>query len=349
MTEIRVPTLGELITEATVGKWFKQPGDAVAVDEPLVELETDKVTLEVPAPAAGVLGDIAAKDGDTVAVGALLGQIKDGAGAAPRPHAAHRRQAGGRRRSPAKSADQAVGAGPNCRRRAKCRRRLRRVPMPPSVRKLAAESGVDPAKVDGSGMHGQVTKGDMMAAIERAASAPTPVPTPAQMRAPSPADDAVARRARAHDAAAPDHRAAAEGRAEHRRHAHDLQRGRHGRGDGHAQSVQGAVREEARGEARLHGLLRARLHPGLEGNPRRQRRDRRHRHRLQELLSHWRRRRHREGPGGAGGARRRHDVARRHREDDFRFRQARARRPAQDRGACRAAPSRSPTAASTAR
>src|SRR5690348_6405801 len=82
MTEIRVPTLGESVTEATIGKWFKKPGDKVAVDEPLVELETDKVTIEVPAPAAGVLGDVAAKDGDTVAVGALLGEIKDGAGAA---------------------------------------------------------------------------------------------------------------------------------------------------------------------------------------------------------------------------------------------------------------------------
>ena len=81
MAEIRVPTLGESVTEATIGKWFKQPGDAVTVDEPLVELETDKVTIEVPAPAAGVLSDIAAKDGDTVAVGALLGQIKEGAGA----------------------------------------------------------------------------------------------------------------------------------------------------------------------------------------------------------------------------------------------------------------------------
>src|ERR1700739_559240 len=83
MTEIRVPTLGESVTEATIGKWFKKPGDPVAVDEPLVELETDKVTIEVPAPAAGVLGDIAAKDGDTVAVGAVLGQIKEGVGAAP--------------------------------------------------------------------------------------------------------------------------------------------------------------------------------------------------------------------------------------------------------------------------
>src|SRR5260370_6389407 len=82
MTDIRVPTLGESVTEASIGKWFKQPGDAVAVDEPLVELETDKVTIEVPAPAAGTLSEIAAKDGDTVAVGALLGQIKDGATAA---------------------------------------------------------------------------------------------------------------------------------------------------------------------------------------------------------------------------------------------------------------------------
>src|SRR5215469_5024832 len=82
MTEIRVPTLGESVTEATIGRWFKKAGEQVAVDEPLVELETDKVTIEVPAPAAGVLSEIAAKDGETVAVGALLGQIKDGAGAA---------------------------------------------------------------------------------------------------------------------------------------------------------------------------------------------------------------------------------------------------------------------------
>ena len=90
MTEIRVPTLGESVTEATIGKWFKKPGDAVAVDEPLVELETDKVTIEVPAPAAGVLEEIAAKDGETVAVGALLGQIKEGARA---PRSRHDRRA----------------------------------------------------------------------------------------------------------------------------------------------------------------------------------------------------------------------------------------------------------------
>ena len=79
-TEIRVPTLGESVTEATIGRWFKKAGEAVAADEPLVELETDKVTVEVPAPIAGVLSEIKAKDGDTVAVGALLGSIAEGAG-----------------------------------------------------------------------------------------------------------------------------------------------------------------------------------------------------------------------------------------------------------------------------
>jgi 2-oxoglutarate dehydrogenase E2 component (dihydrolipoamide succinyltransferase) len=181
MTDIRVPTLGESVTEATVGKWFKQPGDAVAVDEPLVELETDKVTLEVPAPAAGVLGDIAAKNGETVAVGALLGQIKEGATAAAKPAAS----ASAKPAEPPKPAAAAPAQKPSD------------MPVPPSVRKMAAESGMDPAKVDGSGKHGQVTKGDMMAALERAAAQPTPVAATVQMRAPSPADDA-AREERVH-------------------------------------------------------------------------------------------------------------------------------------------------------
>ncbi len=181
MADIRVPTLGESVTEATVGKWFKQPGDAVAVDEPLVELETDKVTLEVPAPAAGVLGEIAAKNGDTVGVGALLGQIKEGAGAAQAKSAA----------PTAKVADAPKAAAPAP------APKSTEMPMPPSVRKMAAESGVDPSKVTGTGMHKQVTKGDMLSAIERAAAAPTPVSAPVQMRAPSPADDA-AREERVH-------------------------------------------------------------------------------------------------------------------------------------------------------
>jgi len=181
MTDIRVPTLGESVTEATIGKWFKKPGEAVAVDEPLVELETDKVTIEVPAPAAGVLSDIAAKDGDTVAVGALLGQITDGAAAAAVPKAKPAAPPA------AKSAPQpAAAAAPP--------KQAPEAPVAPSVRRIAAESGVDPATVPGSGKDGRVSKGDMLAAIERAAAQPTPVPQTAaavQVRAPSPADDAA--------------------------------------------------------------------------------------------------------------------------------------------------------------
>jgi 2-oxoglutarate dehydrogenase E2 component (dihydrolipoamide succinyltransferase) len=199
MAEIRVPTLGESVTEATIGKWFKKPGDAVAVDEPLVELETDKVTIEVPAPAAGTLSAVAAKDGDTVAVGALLGEIKEGAGAAPgkttpapagrpdqktettAPIGAAAEQPAPRAQSKPDSSKPASDAPKSD------------TPVPPSVRKLAAESGMDPSTVPGSGKDGRVTKGDMMAAIERAAAQPTPVaqnPATNQARAPSPVDDA---------------------------------------------------------------------------------------------------------------------------------------------------------------
>lgn len=87
-TEIRVPTLGESVTEATIAQWYKKPGDAVSADEPIVELETDKVTVEVPAPASGTLGDLLVKEGDTVEVGTLLGQIEEGDGAAAKPAAA---------------------------------------------------------------------------------------------------------------------------------------------------------------------------------------------------------------------------------------------------------------------
>ena len=187
MTDIRVPTLGESVTEATIGKWFKKPGDPVAVDEPLVELETDKVTIEVPAPAAGVLGDIAAKDGDTVAVGALLGQITDGAGAAAKPAAAKAAQ-------PSAPPAPKPAAPPPPAQPAPAKPAAVEAPQAPSVRRLSAESGLDAATVPGSGKDGRVTKGDMLAAIERAAAQPTPVPQTAasvQVRAPSPADDAA--------------------------------------------------------------------------------------------------------------------------------------------------------------
>jgi 2-oxoglutarate dehydrogenase E2 component (dihydrolipoamide succinyltransferase) len=201
MAEIRVPVLGESVTEATIGKWFKKAGDVVAVDEPVVELETDKVTIEVPSPAAGVLTDVAAKDGETVAVGALLGAIKEGAGAVPagRPDQKTERakavdagpeqpqlkedrppaEATARAAPPKTVAAKVAGAD---------------TPVAPSVRKLAAETGMDVSAVPGTGKDGRVTKGDMLAAIERAAAQPTPVAQPAaalQARAPSPPDDAA--------------------------------------------------------------------------------------------------------------------------------------------------------------
>ena len=163
-TEIRVPTLGESVSEATIGKWFKKPGDAIKADEPLVELETDKVTLEVNAPAAGVLGEIVAKEGETVGVNALLGSITAGLAAeAAKPAAAAPAASG--------AATKAADSGP-------------------AVARLAAESGVDPSSVAASGKDGRVTKGDMLAAIATApaaAAAPAPV---AQVRAPSAPDDA---------------------------------------------------------------------------------------------------------------------------------------------------------------
>jgi 2-oxoglutarate dehydrogenase E2 component (dihydrolipoamide succinyltransferase) len=181
MAEIRVPTLGESVTEATIGRWFKKTGDAVAVDEPLVELETDKVTIEVPSPSAGTLGEIVAKDGETVAVGALLGQITEGAAGA-KPSAAKPVEAAPAKPAAAAAAPAAQKSPPSD------------APQAPSVRKLSAESGIDASTVPGSGKDGRVTKGDMLAAIEKAAAAPTAVSQPAaaiQVRAPSPADDAA--------------------------------------------------------------------------------------------------------------------------------------------------------------
>src|SRR5215204_4838895 len=149
-TEIRVPTLGESVSEATIGRWFKKPGDAVKADEPLVELETDKVTLEVNAPAAGTLGDIAAKDGETVTPGAILGSIVEGAGAAAsgggaKLAAAPKAAAGA---PPPQAPPAGAGAGK---------------PNGPAVARLAAESGADPGTVAGTGKEGRVTKGDMLA------------------------------------------------------------------------------------------------------------------------------------------------------------------------------------------
>ena len=143
-TEIRVPTLGESITEATVGKWFKKAGDSVSADEPLVELETDKVTLEVNAPSAGVLSEIAAETGQTVAIGALLGQLSGGAA------------------GPAAVVKSAPAAATS-------------MPPAPAAAKIAAEDKIDLASIAGSGKRGQVLKGDVLAAIAEA-RAPAPAP-----------------------------------------------------------------------------------------------------------------------------------------------------------------------------
>src|SRR5260370_18920202 len=168
MADIRVPALGESVTEATIGKWFKKPGDAVVVDEPLVELETDKVTMEVPAPAAGVLADIAAKDGETVAVGALLGEIKEGAGVPGKTTAAPLGRPDQKTDTTAPVNAAEAEPRPQAKQQSVPRISEARIseamPLAPSVRKIAAESGVDPSTVPGSGKDGRITKADMLAA-----------------------------------------------------------------------------------------------------------------------------------------------------------------------------------------
>jgi 2-oxoglutarate dehydrogenase E2 component (dihydrolipoamide succinyltransferase) len=186
-TEIKVPTLGESVTEATIAQWFKKEGDAVKADEPLVELETDKVTVEVPAPAAGVLASISAQPGDTVNVGAILGAIAEGAAAAVAAAAAPKAA------EAAKPAPKAAAAD---------------APLSPAVRKAVTEKGVDPSAIAGTGKDGRLTKGDVMAAATapapaKAAAAPAPARQPeaapvaalaipaAQARAPSAPEDAA--------------------------------------------------------------------------------------------------------------------------------------------------------------
>ena len=161
-TEIRVPGLGESVTEATVAKWLKNQGDAVRADEPLVELETDKVTVEVPAPSAGVLSEILVQPGGTIAVGALLGMIGEGAGAAvPPPKPKPLPQATAPAPKPAPAAQPAVAPV-----------------LSPAARKIAEENKLTPAAIPASGRDGRVTKGDVLAAIEARANDPKPVYMP---------------------------------------------------------------------------------------------------------------------------------------------------------------------------
>jgi 2-oxoglutarate dehydrogenase E2 component (dihydrolipoamide succinyltransferase) len=188
-TEIVVPTLGESVTEATVGKWFKKPGDAVKADEALAELETDKVTLEVNAPAAGIISEIIVKEGETVAVGAVLGSIAEAE--AGRPSAAPAAAA------PARPPERAAQPQPAAQAQEAAPKRAAGVPGP-SVRRLAEESGIDVASVQGSGRDGRVTKGDMISVVEGGVSfgRTQPMPAPAIRTPSAPSDEAREERVR---------------------------------------------------------------------------------------------------------------------------------------------------------
>ncbi len=168
-TDIQVPTLGESVTEATVAQWFKKPGEAVAVDEPLCELETDKVTVEVPAPAAGVLSEISVESGETVEVGTILGAISEGNGAAAAPAAAPAPKA---EPAPAPQAAPAPAARPAA------------APDPmPAAARVIEKNELDISGIQGSGKDGRITKGDALAALETK----TEAPAPAAKQAPAPA------------------------------------------------------------------------------------------------------------------------------------------------------------------
>jgi len=178
-TEVKVPTLGESVSEATIGQWLKQPGEAVALDEPIASLETDKVAIEVMAPAAGVMGALAAKEGDTVSVGALIATIEDSAAAAGAAPVAARSEAPVAPASdslPAKDEGAAV--------------------LSPAVRRAVLEHGIDPASIRGTGKDGRITKEDVLAAAAAKSAAPAPAVTapaapPAEAARPARAEERV--------------------------------------------------------------------------------------------------------------------------------------------------------------
>jgi len=194
MAEVKVPTLGESITEATLGEWLKQPGDPVRADEPIASLETDKVSVEVPSPVAGVMGAHKVAVGDTVEVGALIATVEEGgaAAASPTPVSAgdaakgnaptgpgeqprERAPEAAAPQSPAATAGQQAPAGG-----------VEAAALSPSVRRAVLEYGVDPATITGTGKDGRITKDDVIAAAQKGGAAPAaPAPAPAQQAAPA--------------------------------------------------------------------------------------------------------------------------------------------------------------------
>lgn len=160
-TEIKVPVLGESVTEGTIAEWLKQPGDAVAVDEPIASLETDKVAVDVPSPVAGVMSQHVVAVGDTVEVGAVIAIIEDGASAPASAPSAAKADA-----APAPAASEELLTPAQT--------------MSPAVRRAVLEHGVDPSTIKGSGKDGRLTKEDVLAAAEAKAKGPaTPAPAPA--------------------------------------------------------------------------------------------------------------------------------------------------------------------------
>jgi 2-oxoglutarate dehydrogenase E2 component (dihydrolipoamide succinyltransferase) len=174
--EITVPALGESVTEATVGQWFKKPGDAVNVDEPLLELETDKVTLEVPAPVAGILAEIKVPEGSSVAVGSVLGSIDERVGAAAKTQLASE-SASARLVAAPVAPTRLIQTPPPAPRSPPTRLESSATPPPadarggvppaPAARKLMEEQGLSPDDVQGSGRRGQILKEDVLAAALR--------------------------------------------------------------------------------------------------------------------------------------------------------------------------------------
>ena len=182
-TEVKVPTLGESITEATLGQWLKQPGDAVAQDEPIASLETDKVAIDVPSPVAGTMGEQRAGVGDTVAVGAVIATIEAGGAAAaaapaPKPELPESTPVNpkgpGENMEPKEEEQDGGDEGTH-------------LTLSPAVRRVVLEHHLDPSKIKGTGKDGRLTKDDVLAAAEGEKAQPAPASAPAPAPAPSPA------------------------------------------------------------------------------------------------------------------------------------------------------------------
>ena len=183
--DIKVPTLGESVTEATIGEWLKKPGDPVKQDEPVASLETDKVAVEVPSPVAGVMGEYKVQVGDTVEVGAVIATIADatGAGEATPVETREEPQPAAEKATPAPAAAVAKEIAP-----------AGEVTMSPAVRRAVLEHGVDPTQIKGSGKDGRLTKEDVVAAAQAKKGEPAAAPAPATSPSPSPASSTTGAR-----------------------------------------------------------------------------------------------------------------------------------------------------------